>query len=45
MDMVLLKHPNRPDEPFEVENTAQALTPWMVKGYSQYKPEEKKAEG
>ncbi len=36
---VLLKHRHKPDEPpVEVENTGAALTPWMVKGYEQYRP-------
>jgi hypothetical protein len=39
---VFLQHPHRPDEdPIEVENTGEALTPYMVTGYQQVRSQSK----
>lgn len=36
---VFLHHPHKPDEqPVELENTGETLTPYMVRGYVQYHP-------
>jgi len=37
--MVKLRHPHTKDT-VELENTAEALTPFMVRGYQQVKEEE-----
>lgn len=39
-DKVFLQHPHHPDDlPVEVDNTTDAIVPYMVKGYVQVHPD------